>query len=266
MSRPCRRCHLRSVEAWEWQVTGSLPMQSARSLSRLLAYVALEPGAHSRDELTALLWGEYPEEKAKASLRQALTHLREAVPGGPPGRAGPRCRSSPARSSAMSPRSFDWRENRLGPPRRSRSRVFSRAFIFDGARPSKIGPTACGLRSMKRMTEVLTAVTREALATRQWREAVRLCRTLGGDRAARRPHRMRRESRRCSWLAIASSPSTRSATIEQRLADGDRPCSRAGAARAGRANSGVEVEHAEAAGDRGVVRERPILRGQSRGP
>ena len=47
----------------------------------LLAYVALEPGAHTRDELTALLWGEYPEEKAKASLRQALTHLREQVPG-----------------------------------------------------------------------------------------------------------------------------------------------------------------------------------------
>src|SRR6185503_18677259 len=52
----------------------------AKSLA-LLAYVALEPGAHTRDELTALLWGEYPEEKAKASLRQALTHLREQVPG-----------------------------------------------------------------------------------------------------------------------------------------------------------------------------------------
>ena len=48
----------------------------AKSLA-LLAYVALEPGAHTRDELTAMLWGEYPEEKAKASLRQALTHLRE---------------------------------------------------------------------------------------------------------------------------------------------------------------------------------------------
>ena len=53
---------------------------SAKSLA-LLAYVALEPGVHSRDELTALLWGDYPEEKAKASLRQALTHLREQVPG-----------------------------------------------------------------------------------------------------------------------------------------------------------------------------------------
>src|SRR5690349_23567874 len=52
----------------------------AKSLA-LLAYLALESRVHSRDELTALLWGEYAEEKAKASLRQALTHLREAAPG-----------------------------------------------------------------------------------------------------------------------------------------------------------------------------------------
>lgn len=45
----------------------------------MLAFLALEPGAHSRDEVTALLWGEYPEEKARVSLRQALTHLRDAV-------------------------------------------------------------------------------------------------------------------------------------------------------------------------------------------
>ena len=45
----------------------------------LLAYLALEPGPHSREKLTALLWGEYPDEKARASLRQALRHLREAL-------------------------------------------------------------------------------------------------------------------------------------------------------------------------------------------
>ena len=45
----------------------------------MLAFLALEPGAHSRDEVTALLWGEYPEEKARVSLRQALTHLRDAI-------------------------------------------------------------------------------------------------------------------------------------------------------------------------------------------
>jgi DNA-binding SARP family transcriptional activator len=45
----------------------------------LLAFLALERGAHRREKVTALLWGEYPEDKAKASLRQALTHLREAL-------------------------------------------------------------------------------------------------------------------------------------------------------------------------------------------
>lgn len=45
----------------------------------LLAFLALEPGSHRREQGTALLWGEYPEEKAKASLRQALTHLRDAL-------------------------------------------------------------------------------------------------------------------------------------------------------------------------------------------
>jgi DNA-binding SARP family transcriptional activator len=51
---------------------GILP---AKSLA-LLAFLSLEPGPRSREELTALLWGESPEDKASASLRQALSHLR----------------------------------------------------------------------------------------------------------------------------------------------------------------------------------------------
>src|SRR5213082_3270530 len=54
------------------------PALGAKSLG-LLAYLALEPGAHRREEVTALLWGEFPEERARASLRQALTHLRDAM-------------------------------------------------------------------------------------------------------------------------------------------------------------------------------------------
>ncbi|HKP30792.1 MAG TPA: AAA family ATPase [Gemmatimonadales bacterium] len=42
----------------------------------LLAFLTLETGPRAREELTALLWGESPEEKAGASLRQALSHLR----------------------------------------------------------------------------------------------------------------------------------------------------------------------------------------------
>src|SRR5262245_44268608 len=52
---------------------------SAKSLA-MLAYLAPEAGPHSRDELSALLWGEYPDAKAKTSLRQALVHIREALP------------------------------------------------------------------------------------------------------------------------------------------------------------------------------------------
>ncbi len=50
----------------------------AKELS-LLAYLALEPGPHSREELAALLWGESPDADARASLRQALKHLRDAI-------------------------------------------------------------------------------------------------------------------------------------------------------------------------------------------
>ncbi len=51
---------------------------SNKSLA-LLAFLTLEPGPHSRDEVTALLWGDYPDEKARTSLRQALSHLRDIV-------------------------------------------------------------------------------------------------------------------------------------------------------------------------------------------
>ncbi len=42
----------------------------------LLAFLALEPKEHTREELAGLLWGESPEVEARASLRQALMQLR----------------------------------------------------------------------------------------------------------------------------------------------------------------------------------------------
>lgn len=45
----------------------------------LLAYLLLQPGSHSRERLASLLWGDYPDAQARASLRQALKQLREAV-------------------------------------------------------------------------------------------------------------------------------------------------------------------------------------------
>jgi DNA-binding SARP family transcriptional activator len=54
------------------------PTLGAKSLA-LLAFLAIEPGQHSRERLAALLWGEHPDEAARASLRQALVQLRAAV-------------------------------------------------------------------------------------------------------------------------------------------------------------------------------------------
>lgn len=75
----------------EASTTIALP---AKSLA-LLAYLRLEPGAHSRSELGSLLWGESDEKKSSASLRQALKHLRDvlgdrlAADGGAVSLAGP---------------------------------------------------------------------------------------------------------------------------------------------------------------------------------
>ena len=39
------------------------PPLGAKALA-LLGFLAVEPGPHRRDQLTTLLWGEYPEERA----------------------------------------------------------------------------------------------------------------------------------------------------------------------------------------------------------
>jgi DNA-binding SARP family transcriptional activator len=53
----------------------SAPQLSAKALA-LLTYLVLEPGPHTREKLAGLLWGESTDDEARASLRQALKHLR----------------------------------------------------------------------------------------------------------------------------------------------------------------------------------------------
>ena len=45
----------------------------------LLAYLILEPRAHARSQLAALLWGDMPEKKAMASLRKAISNLNQLL-------------------------------------------------------------------------------------------------------------------------------------------------------------------------------------------
>ena len=58
---------------------GAIVPQPGAKVLALLTYLVLEPGAHSREELAGLLWGESSEVEARASLRQAIKHLRDAV-------------------------------------------------------------------------------------------------------------------------------------------------------------------------------------------
>ena len=55
-----------------------VPTLGAKPLA-LLTFLTLEPRPHSREALAGLLWGESPEAEARASLRQALKHLRETL-------------------------------------------------------------------------------------------------------------------------------------------------------------------------------------------
>jgi DNA-binding SARP family transcriptional activator len=61
-------------------VSGQPFRLSSRKSQGLLAYLALHPGTfYPRDTLATLLWGEASDERARHSLRQALTNLRRAL-------------------------------------------------------------------------------------------------------------------------------------------------------------------------------------------
>ncbi len=66
-----------------FQVTqDNAPLEGFRSdkVRALLAYLAVESGrTHQRSALASLLWGDYPDSAARASLRSALSNLRRLL-------------------------------------------------------------------------------------------------------------------------------------------------------------------------------------------
>lgn len=148
---------------------GGAPL-GAKSLA-LLAYLALEPGAHSRDSLTALLWGEYPEAKARASLRQALAHLREALPDSI--RVD---RTTVELVGAVECDVTTFLRLAKEAPRQAAEQVVSAFLESVHPRHSRAfdeWADATRATLARQSAEVLAAAAREALATRQWRDAVR---------------------------------------------------------------------------------------------
>ena len=147
------------------------PPLAAKSIA-LLAYLALEPRSHSREHLTALLWGEYPEPKARASLRQALTHLREALPG-----VIHADRACIGLATSVECDVLTFLRLAKESPRVAAECLVS-GFLEELhlRHCSAFDEWADTIRAnlVKRLGEVLSAATREAVATRQWGEAVRL--------------------------------------------------------------------------------------------
>ena len=56
-----------------------ITLPSSRRARSLLAYLALNPGPHSRTQLAARFWPDVLDESARTSLRAALTELRHAL-------------------------------------------------------------------------------------------------------------------------------------------------------------------------------------------
>jgi DNA-binding SARP family transcriptional activator len=75
------RLQVRLLGAFEVRTASGPPLAfSTKKAQALLAYLAASPGAaHSRDALSALLWGDTPDVHARHSLRQTLFELRKPL-------------------------------------------------------------------------------------------------------------------------------------------------------------------------------------------
>jgi len=147
------------------------PAPGAKSLG-LLAFLALEPGPHRREEVTALLWGESPEDKARASLRQALTHLRDAM--------GETLRVDRATVELVGPIACDVTEFlRLAPVDPAAALAidiprFLESLAIRGSQAFEEWADAKRAELLGRYVTLLRAAARDAMARRAWQEAVHL--------------------------------------------------------------------------------------------
>ncbi|HEX6090966.1 MAG TPA: AAA family ATPase [Gemmatimonadales bacterium] len=152
---------------------------SAKALG-LLAYLALEPGPHSRESLACLLWGESDEEAARTSLRQALLHLRDAV--------GDAIRADRTTVSLTGPVECDataFLAAALSEPRKAIAfdvPRFAAGLSIRGAPEFEEWLDRIRSRLLRKYLEVVRVAAREAVARSRWREALDLAeRWLASD-------------------------------------------------------------------------------------
>lgn len=177
-----------------------VPVPGAKELG-LLAYLAVTEGAHTREELAGLLWGESPEAEARASLRQALKHLRDRV-------GGYELVAGRERIELVQPVDCDVRRFRLAlheDPRRAATFDIPRFLSgFSVRHAPRFDEWVAETRRelLRQYGHLLADLARRALAHGRWREAVDW-----GDR----------------WLSCDPlSDEAARVTIEARYLSGDR--------------------------------------------
>lgn len=146
----------------------------------LLAFLTLERRAHSRETLAGLLWGESPEAEARASLRQALKHLRDSV--------GDLLRADRSVVELTGPIACDVLEFLAAAERDpTQAGAFEVARFLQGfsirhapAFEEWVASTRTAL--LRRQHQVLDRLAREAMTQWRWRDAAELAdRWLAGD-------------------------------------------------------------------------------------
>ncbi|HEX2219686.1 MAG TPA: AAA family ATPase [Gemmatimonadales bacterium] len=176
-----------------------MPHPGAKGLA-LLAYLALEPGPHSREALADLLWGESTETEARASLRQALRQLRVAL--------GDAIRCDRQQVVLGGPLSCEVTEflrlAETDPAAAAAIEIprFLAGFSVRHAPRFEEWLAETRARLLRRYVAVLAAITHDSLERRRWREAMER-----GDR----------------WLACDQlSEEAARAAVEARYLAGDR--------------------------------------------
>ena len=146
----------------------------------LLAFMVLERRSHTRESLAGLLWGESPEAEARASLRQALKQLREAL--------GESLRADRTVVELAAPLACDVLEFREAAERApSLAAGFDIPAFLEGfsvRRAPMFEEWVAGTRValLRQYHQVLARLAREAMSQWRWRDAVELAdRWLAND-------------------------------------------------------------------------------------
>jgi DNA-binding SARP family transcriptional activator len=148
-----------------------LPQIGAKALA-LLAYLCLEQGPRSREELAGLLWGESSEIEARASLRQALKQLRAGLG------EGIRCgRSTVELVTPVECDAVEFRRRIVREPSMATTMEIPRFLAgFSVRHAPQFDEWVAATRQtlMSQYQHALGTLAREAMGQWRWREAVAL--------------------------------------------------------------------------------------------